>query len=190
MELDRFVRAVRDPDVRESIYSRKLAPDFARQQKEIRQSLQVVPFSTILMNRRPRRNCMISLPHWQFWRRISPTTKDLLGFTLHPQLESTELLIASCHVCKCYHPRWLRWKDACNRLKEYGLGLRMRRTLSWNQVLVPRLQLTGQACLVPLQPAEVVQSKLLVWALVLEFGVAHYERQCWTKDWIHGRRMK
>jgi len=43
IELDRFVRAVRDPEVRESIHSRKLAPDFARQQKEIRHSLQVSP---------------------------------------------------------------------------------------------------------------------------------------------------
>jgi hypothetical protein len=41
LELDRFVVAVKDPEVRESIYSRKLAPDFARQQKEIRHSLQV-----------------------------------------------------------------------------------------------------------------------------------------------------
>jgi hypothetical protein len=41
-ELDRFVRAVKDPDVRVSIHLRKLAPDFARQQKETRCSLQEV----------------------------------------------------------------------------------------------------------------------------------------------------
>lgn len=41
LELERFVRAVKDPEVRESMYYRKLAPDFARQQKEIRHALQV-----------------------------------------------------------------------------------------------------------------------------------------------------
>ena len=40
IELERFVQAVKDPDVKESTYSRKLAPDFARQQKEIRHALQ------------------------------------------------------------------------------------------------------------------------------------------------------
>lgn len=49
LELNRFVQAVRDPEVRESINSRKLAPDFARQQKEIRHSLQVVPSLTNLI---------------------------------------------------------------------------------------------------------------------------------------------
>ena len=42
LELNRFVQAVRDPEIRESIYSRKLAPDFARQQRETRQALQVI----------------------------------------------------------------------------------------------------------------------------------------------------
>ena len=41
LELNRFVQAIKDPEVRESIYSRKLAPDFARQQKETRHALQV-----------------------------------------------------------------------------------------------------------------------------------------------------
>ena len=50
IELDRFVRAVRDPEVRESIHSRKLAPDFARQQKEIRHSLQVSPSSNTFLS--------------------------------------------------------------------------------------------------------------------------------------------
>lgn len=45
LELERFVRAAKDPEVRESIYSRKLAPDFARQQKEIRHYLQVITHS-------------------------------------------------------------------------------------------------------------------------------------------------
>lgn len=49
LELDRFVQAVRDPEVRESIYSRKLAPDFARQQREIRHSLQVLLSVTVLI---------------------------------------------------------------------------------------------------------------------------------------------
>jgi len=40
MELSRVVQAVHDPEVRESIHSRKLAPDFARQQREIRHALQ------------------------------------------------------------------------------------------------------------------------------------------------------
>ena len=39
VELSRVVQAVQDPEVRESIHSRKLAPDFARQQREIRQAL-------------------------------------------------------------------------------------------------------------------------------------------------------
>lgn len=40
MEIDRFVRVVKDPEIRESLHSRKLAPDFARQQKDIRHSFQ------------------------------------------------------------------------------------------------------------------------------------------------------
>jgi len=40
MELSRVVQAVQDPEVRESIHSRKLAPDFGRQQREIRHALQ------------------------------------------------------------------------------------------------------------------------------------------------------
>jgi hypothetical protein len=45
MEIDRFVRAIKDPEVRESLHSRKLAPDFARQQKAIRHAYQVIPCS-------------------------------------------------------------------------------------------------------------------------------------------------
>ena len=58
LELERFVRAVKDNEVRDSIYSRKLAPDFARQQKEIRHSLQVSspPLSRNLTRRTLRRN--------------------------------------------------------------------------------------------------------------------------------------
>jgi hypothetical protein len=59
MELDRFVQAVRDPDVRESIYSRKLAPDFARQQKEIRHALQVTLLDDISNSRLPRKSFVI-----------------------------------------------------------------------------------------------------------------------------------
>lgn len=55
LELTRFVQAVRDPEVRESIYSRKLAPDFARQQKEIRQALQVRALPTCFLIFRLRR---------------------------------------------------------------------------------------------------------------------------------------
>jgi hypothetical protein len=40
LELARVTQAVQDLDVRESIHSRKLAPDFARQQREIRTALQ------------------------------------------------------------------------------------------------------------------------------------------------------
>lgn len=62
IELDRFVQAARDPDVRESIYSRKLAPDFARQQKEIRHALQVTFFDGTSDQRLPRKNFVILHP--------------------------------------------------------------------------------------------------------------------------------
>lgn len=63
MEIDRFVRAVQDPEVRESLHSRKLAPDFARQQKDIRHTYQVQPFRSYANCRKRKRNFEILLLH-------------------------------------------------------------------------------------------------------------------------------